>query len=116
LQQGTTRGTGSPLGRVACRKRCQVSRAFEAAEKLNHQGYVTGHGFSRAEMMNEMNRALAPAILHFMFVFDASSRFFTKLFSRAANAAKTRGPLRCGKTQSSGLCNRAWLQPCRNDE
>jgi hypothetical protein len=38
--------------------------ASQAAKKLNSAGFVTGHDFSRADKVNEINRALAPAEAH----------------------------------------------------
>jgi hypothetical protein len=34
---------------------------LRAGEKLNGRSFVTGHGFSRADMVNKMSRALAHA-------------------------------------------------------
>jgi hypothetical protein len=38
--------------------------ASQAAKKLNSAGFVTGHDFSRADKVNEINRALASAEAH----------------------------------------------------
>jgi hypothetical protein len=53
---------------------------FKVAEKLNRSGFVTGHGFSRADKASRMNRALAPANLS-LAEFAFYSDFFRSLFS-----------------------------------
>jgi hypothetical protein len=41
------------------RKSGRINKVFQAAEKLQLWGFVTGHNFSRADKANRINRALA---------------------------------------------------------
>jgi hypothetical protein len=48
-------------GVQSVRKSGRINKVFQAAEKLQLWGFVTGHDFSRADKANRINRALAPA-------------------------------------------------------
>jgi hypothetical protein len=56
-----------------------LPRPSQAAEKLHSAGFVTGHDFSRADKANKINRALAPAEVHW------AKSFEIKPFSAASS-------------------------------